>query len=129
MSYPACFNSQREYDHWSRLARTTKVDSRHPCIDCTVAYQQRMTAAGRCAYPDAILEDSEPCLVPFAAVKPEASSGKTPTPVNRQRKAGKKTGRKHSRSVPTVVNASSPHSGKSGKTGAAGAKSRKRRSP
>ena len=78
MSYPRCFNSQKAYDAWAYYADRSKVSPQWPCIDCTVAFQQRMDAAGRCKHPEAIPGKPKPCSVPSADVLPEASSGKPP---------------------------------------------------
>lgn len=52
-SYPACFNSSREYHQWLLLLRISKD---HPgvgfCVDCTPEYKMEMMSEGRCAHPE-----------------------------------------------------------------------------
>ena len=125
MSYPACFPSQAQYDHWARLARQSGTDPTWPCIDCTKAFQRRMYQAGRCEHPDAFPGDPRPCPVPSAAATPEASSGKTPITAQPKPKAANKGGRKRRRSAPSAAKRCSVRSEKPAKPGAAKAKPRR----
>lgn len=118
MSYPACFDSQRDYDLWARLARTTGDDPTWPCIDCTKDFQRRMYREGRCEHPEVFPGEGRPCPVPSADDNPEVSSGETPPPAIRRGrpkgKKGQKAARKPQSSAPTAANSSSPPFGKSG---------------
>lgn len=64
MTYPACFNSQEDWDGWRLIARKTYIDKRAGyCIDCTASYQARMVEEGRCEKPDIIFRiDSDGML-------------------------------------------------------------------
>lgn len=45
--YPQCFNSQGQFDDWTRMARTAHEQA-SPCGDCSKKYKQSMLQAGRC---------------------------------------------------------------------------------
>lgn len=51
--YPACFNSNKQYRAWKKLALDSGLRSMSICVDCTLEYQTAMLAAGRCHSPDA----------------------------------------------------------------------------
>jgi hypothetical protein len=50
-NYPACFNSQAEYDLW-KDARHISATRCQPCTDCTVDYKVEMCLQDRCAHPE-----------------------------------------------------------------------------
>lgn len=50
MTFPACFESQSQYDAWREAANVCRP--RHGyCEDCTPEYQSRMLWESRCKYP------------------------------------------------------------------------------
>lgn len=49
--FPACFESQGQYDSWLEAARTAthgKPLMMGACADCTPEFKQRMESCGRC---------------------------------------------------------------------------------
>jgi uncharacterized paraquat-inducible protein A len=48
---PPCFESQKLWSEYRRLAYYTADDGWTFCSDCTAAYQAKMCAQGRCKYP------------------------------------------------------------------------------
>lgn len=58
MTYPKCFNSEKEWKAWVVLARRTRLvdPCLSFCLDCSVAYRDDMIAEGRCEYPDTYFE-------------------------------------------------------------------------
>lgn len=52
---PACFDSARQFDAWTKLAEVSNLDSLHGfCTDCTAEYKARMMMAGRCHFPNVV---------------------------------------------------------------------------
>ena len=53
MTFPACFDSQAQYDSWREAANVCRP--RHGyCEDCTPEYQARMIETFRCKYPNTV---------------------------------------------------------------------------
>jgi len=54
MTYPACFESQRQYDDWCAAAKSVyhyeKGRMTPICTDCTPDYARSMQEAGRCQH-------------------------------------------------------------------------------
>lgn len=49
--FPACFESQEQYNQWIEAARSAKACMPYimqACADCTPEFKQRMEACGRC---------------------------------------------------------------------------------
>lgn len=61
-SYPACFNSSREYHQWLLLLRLSRQHMGVGiCVDCTQQYKMEMLSEGRCVHPEtkfAVLRNS-----------------------------------------------------------------------
>ena len=55
MSYPTCFNGQKEFKEWVKYARQSKPSEADGfCSDCTPEYRDKMIAQNRCQFPDTI---------------------------------------------------------------------------
>jgi hypothetical protein len=56
MSYPACFETQEQFDQWNKAADNVYHYGARArpsyCTDCTPDYSKRMQREGRCEYPD-----------------------------------------------------------------------------
>jgi hypothetical protein len=52
--YPACFESQQQYDDWLKADRLiyAKIRDTAFCIDCTPSYATAMRSQGRCEHPE-----------------------------------------------------------------------------
>jgi len=48
---PRCFDSRRAFQLWTEASLRSQPDGSSYCTDCMAAYQRRMIAQGRCAYP------------------------------------------------------------------------------
>src|ERR1700692_60728 len=54
MSYPPCFDGQKEYDEWVQACINVRRNGRgrgeipNYCVDCTPMYSKQMKAQGRC---------------------------------------------------------------------------------
>ena len=50
---PSCFNNKEEFEAWREMSRRKPpAGDNWICGDCLRPYQAKMTAVGRCAYPD-----------------------------------------------------------------------------
>lgn len=48
MTFPACYDSQAEFDAWKAFAELAREWS-SPCADCTKPHEEAMKGKGRCA--------------------------------------------------------------------------------
>lgn len=51
---PDCFTNAKQFRDYMGLVKIVRqpADGDNYCLDCTVEYQQRMIAEGRCAHPE-----------------------------------------------------------------------------
>lgn len=47
MGFPACFNTQKQFDEWKSLARISR-ENVTICSDCTKEYKDQMIAESKC---------------------------------------------------------------------------------
>ena len=52
MSFPQCFDSNRQFRDWSQAAKRSVPGDSSFCTDCTARYQKQMIAQERCFHSD-----------------------------------------------------------------------------
>jgi hypothetical protein len=62
-SYPLCFESKKQYQHWGKLVRGSVRAMYGPCTDCTPEYQERMKQQMRCEHPEVKFDFDEDGLI------------------------------------------------------------------